>query len=96
MSKSLGLNWYGPSIIKQDGAPLLKEIFENWATLLANGPATLQLTGSFSWDEGQTSGQYDPLSFDQSETIKTFRSLAVYAKQVVDSKDDLYILHLGI
>jgi hypothetical protein len=96
MAKLIGLNWYGPSIIKQDGAQLLKEVFEGWATLFANGPATLHLTGNFCWDEEQSKGQYASLTYDLNEVIETFRKLAADAKQIVNSQDDLYILHLGI
>lgn len=96
MNKMIGLNWYGPSIIKHDGAQMLKQIFENWASLLSNGPERLQLTGYFGWDEEQTKGQYELLTYDRDNIIKTFRTLAAYAKQVINSQDDLYILHLGI
>ena len=96
MTKHIGLNWYGPSVIKQDGAMLLKQIFENWASLFANSPDSLHLTGNFRWNDGQTNGQYERLVFNRDDSIKTFRTLAGYAKQVANSQDDLYILHLGL
>lgn len=38
MTKHIGLNWYGPSVIKHDGALLLKQIFVNGESLFGNVP----------------------------------------------------------
>jgi len=96
MEKLIGLNWYGPSVIKQDGAALVKQVFENWASLFASGPPILNLTGNYAWRHEQRQGAYAVLEFDRDQTVKTFRTLASYAKRVLDSNDELFLLHLGI
>jgi hypothetical protein len=96
MEKLIGLNWYGPSVIKQDGARLLKQIFENWASLFASGPPILNLTGNYTWTPERQQWACEVLEFDRDQTVKMFRTLASFAKRIADSNDELFLLHLGV
>lgn len=40
-----GLNFYGPTVIKSDGAVDAEAVFSTWATLLSTGPIGYRLTG---------------------------------------------------
>ncbi len=44
-----GLNWWGPTIIGQEGGDPFHRIFAAWAHVFSCGPRQLQLHGLFSW-----------------------------------------------
>ena len=45
MTTHLGLNFYGPTVIKSDGAVDAEAVFNTWARLLSTGPISYKLTG---------------------------------------------------
>lgn len=45
MMAHLGLNFYGPTVIKSDGAVNAEAVFAAWAILLSKGPMSYKLTG---------------------------------------------------
>ena len=98
MIKHEGLNWYGPTVIKEDGAIVAQKIFAAWASLFSNGPKALTLTGAYGWIDGQgaETGSYSVIKIDRDEIVGAMRTLADYANQVADSRDRLFVLHLGI
>src|SRR5262245_41129438 len=98
MVKHTGLEFYGPSIIKSDGAIVAGKIFTAWADLFSNGPKEIKLTGAYGWIEGESkeTGHYSVIKADRDEIIEGFKKLAGLSKQVIDSNDELFILHLGI
>ena len=98
MMKHSGLNFCGPTIIKSDGAVVTTKIFTAWANLLSNGPKEIKLTGPYGWIEGESkeTGSYSAIKVDRDEVVERFKKLADFSKQVVDSEDELFILHLGI
>ena len=98
MAKHKGLNFYGPTVIKSDGAIIAGSLFAAWATLLSNAPKKITLTGDYGWIEGesQESGKYSMIKADRDEIVERFKQVANFSKRVVRSKDDLFILHLGI
>jgi hypothetical protein len=98
MMKHKGLNLCGPTIIKRDGAISADKIFTSWASLLSNGPKEIKLTGAYGWIEGENkeTGSYSVIKADRDEIVERFKELADFSKQVVNSNDELFILHLGI
>lgn len=102
-----GLCWYGPTIIRKNGAGKLHNIFNLWADLFAHAPADLELTGNFSFvvdndpvKEGYTrivpgTEKHEKLILNRDEVVEKLRAVANYADKVLHS-NDLYILHLGI
>jgi hypothetical protein len=96
MIKHKGLNWYGPTIIKEDGAIVAHKILGAWATLFSNGPSTLRLTGSYVRIEGEETGSYSVIKIDRDEIVERLTTLADYTNQVAESRDRLFVLHLGI
>src|SRR5262245_36825972 len=48
-----GLNLIGFTIIKEEGASLAQRVFGLWAELFKHGPEVLQLTGGWTWIDGQ-------------------------------------------
>jgi hypothetical protein len=103
-----GLCWTGPTIIKEDGAKLTRDIFKLWSDLFNNGPKTLILRGLYTYEFENDpaedgfekikpgSGKYDQITFDREEVREKFDKIVSYADQVIKSDGDLYILHLGI
>lgn len=98
MVKHKGLNFCGPTVIKKDGAIAAYSIFKAWASLFSCGPKRLRLTGSYGWIAGESkeTGSYSIVKADRDEMVEKFNVIANYSKQVVDSKDQLFILHLGM
>lgn len=45
MTRHRGLNFYGPTVVKSDGAADAEAVFNTWATLLSTGPMSYKLTG---------------------------------------------------
>jgi len=95
---STGLDHLGVTIIDTDGAPAARRIFSAWADLFSAGPPVLRLTERGTRIVGQPSdlAGIEPLQIDRDETVDRLRTLADYADRVANSKDDLYILHLGV
>ena len=89
-----GLNFYGPTVIKKDGALALSQIFDAWALLFSSGPPRLELTG----DAGITgaSFEYQKVVANRDEFVESLNKVATYGRQVAESLDELYVMHLGI
>ena len=51
MVKHKGLNFYGPTVIKGDGAVHAEKLFTTWATRFSMGPKIINLTGAYGWTE---------------------------------------------
>jgi hypothetical protein len=103
-----GLCWFGPTIIKEDGAEITRNVFTLWAELFAHGPSVLKLQGPFGWEVDNDlekdgyekvipgSAKNNRLIVNRNEFIKKLKTIAGYADQVLQSDGDLYILHIGI
>lgn len=98
MMKHKGLNFYGPTVIKKDGAVDAEKIFSTWASLFSIGPKRIRLTGAYSWIEGESkeTGSYSEIKIDRAAVVDRLRTVAKYSKSVADSNGKLFILHLGI
>jgi len=93
-----GLCFYGPTVIHTEGASATAAIFDSWAALFASGPDNLMLTGSWTMVEGDppNEGKYETLNFDRDDVVGKLRQIADYAKQIVETHGDCFILHLGV
>ena len=98
MKKHKGLNYYGPTVIKKDGAERAEEIFTAWADLFSACPKTIRLTGAYEWTVRQSKeeGSYAIIRVDRDELVPKLRTIAEYSKSVRSSNDELFLLHLGI
>lgn len=98
MMKHNGLNFYGPTVIKEDGAVDAENIFNAWASLFSIGPKRIKLTGAYSWVEGGTKeiGRYSEITLERDEIVEKLKTLANYSKSIAHSNDELFLLHLGI
>lgn len=98
MMRHKGLNYYGPTVIKNDGAVTAQKVFTTWATLFSTGPKRIKLTGGYGWihGKGPETGSYSKITVNRDELVETLRTIAKYSKSVANSKGDLFILHLGI
>lgn len=84
MLRHKGLNFYGPTVIKSDGAVVLQKVLSGWVEVFSSGPKRINLNGP------------SVIKIDRDVVVKTLRSLSDYAESVRKSGDELYILHLGI
>jgi len=93
-----GLCFYGPTVIHTEGASAAAEIFGAWSTLFACGPKNCKLTGGWTMIENDppNEGEYEKLNFDRDDLVRKLRQIADYAKHVVDTDGDCFILHLGV
>jgi hypothetical protein len=98
MMKHKGLNFYGPTVIKTDGAGDAENVFNAWASLFSIGPKRIKLTGAYSWAEGETkeTGRYSKITLDRDEIVEKLKTVANYSKSIAHSNDELFLLHLGI
>lgn len=98
MVRHKGLNFYGPTVIKKDGAVEAQKVFTTWATLFATGPKRIKLTGPYGWVAGKSkeTGSFSTIKFNRDEIVEKLRTLAKYSKSVANSKGELFILHLGM
>ena len=93
-----GLCMYGPTVIKDEGAIIAEKIFNSWISLFAQGPERLTLRGCFSWMNGSSpdSGEYETLEFLRDEIIESLLKISEFCRKVKDSKNEFYLLHLGV
>jgi hypothetical protein len=93
-----GLNLIGFTIIKEEGAPIAYRIFGLWADLFSHGPELLELTGGWSWIDGEPieNGRYETIVEDRDRLVFSLRQIAEYAKHASESQGRFYVLHMGI
>lgn len=93
-----GLCFYGPTVIHTEGASAAAAIFCSWADLFACGPKNLIFTGGWAWIEGDppNEGEYEKLIVDRDDVVGKLQQIANYAKQIVETDGDYFILHWGV
>ena len=93
-----GLNYYGPTIIKAEGAAAAFSIFQIWADLFSKGPETLALRGGWSWIDGEPEqhGKYEIIVADRDNLVRSLKQISDFAQRALISDGDLYVLHMGI
>jgi len=104
LPKHKGLNLYGPTIIKSDGAEAAWKVFRAWADLFSIGPKEIELKGYYILDEGEgglevveeRGGQYEKLSFKRDEIMRQFKKVASYCREVSEGGEEVFLLHLGV
>jgi hypothetical protein len=92
MTKHRGLNFYGPTVIKKDGAVDAEKLFTAWANLFSIGPKRIKLTVG----DSKETGSYSAIRIDRDEVVDRLRTVAKYSKSVANSNAELFLLHLGI
>ncbi|MGE5396626.1 MAG: hypothetical protein ACM3MK_03695 [Chitinophagales bacterium] len=90
----LGLNYYGVTVIKKDGAQLAYEVFSLLARLVALGPETITLRGNYVFNNNGTKGGYEEVEFNRDETVRKLEKLAFFCRRILNS--DYQLKHLGI
>ncbi len=98
MEPQLGLNFYGPTVIKNSGAQKLHRISMAWSSLYGQSPPEIKLTGDYGWADGQgyESGAYEKHSMVRSQVVSCFDQLADTCLQVVNRGNTAFIMHNGI
>lgn len=92
----VGLCWYGPTVIRLEGAQRTEQILQAWATLFSLGPETLDLRGLHTKDDQHPDGFYERLVIERDTTVKHLRGIASYAQKIITSQGQYFILHLGL
>lgn len=93
-----GLCYYGPTVIKAEGARVLGGVLRSWVSVFKNGPKDLELTGGWiiPAESENSNGHYEMFAVDRDAVIDTFKEIAKLCDEVVAGKGDYYLLHLGI
>ena len=92
-----GLNVYGPTVLRADGAAKAERVLQCWADLFQLGPAELVLTGSWCEVDGETdSGRYEKLRLDRDETVEAVLAVASLCGRAARSDGARFVLHCGI
>ncbi|MGG4442311.1 coproporphyrinogen III oxidase [Brevibacillus fortis] len=74
-----GLNYHGITLIRHEGANLLKDICLSWSRLFSLAPSTFQLTGDFVSDDNGN-GYYEKLNCTRDDLTKSLLTLAAIAE----------------
>jgi hypothetical protein len=97
MGPQNGLDLYGVTAIKLDGAVVLKNVFEAWRDVFALGPDVITLTGHFTFEtENDRVGDYQKLCVDKAELISDLNGVIRLCDELMDSNEEKLILHTGI
>ncbi|GAB1529872.1 coproporphyrinogen III oxidase [Brevibacillus formosus] len=88
-----GLNYHCITIIRHEGANLLKDICFNWSRLFSLAPSTIQLTGDFVMD-ANGNGAYKKWNCTRDDLTKTLSALAAIAERAFH--ENYSIVHHGI
>lgn len=92
-----GLNLYGQTVIKQDGALIAQKVFKAWSGLFRCGPEIIVLTGNYTiYPDRPDEGDYKKLSINRNEFVEKLETLAEYCDKVMASEEREFIFHLGI
>ncbi len=94
-----GLCFYGPTVIEAAGASAAVTIFDSWSAIFARGPERLKLKGGWTMiedDPTNKGGEYQELNVDRDEVVRKLRQFADYARKVLETNGDYFILHLGV
>lgn len=91
-----GLCWYGPTVIRKEGAKTTFQIFNAWAELFRVGPEILNLEGYYVFDSEHPEGYFDRLKIPRDEIVSKLTTIASYAQKIIDSDGQYFILHMGI
>jgi hypothetical protein len=94
--RGFGLNYHGPTVIQAAGARQLARILRHWGALFGEGPAHLELRGTYQWREGEAveAGRYERISAARDNLIRDLLALAALADRVEQGR--AYLLHRGI
>jgi hypothetical protein len=96
-NKGYGFNYYGTTVIVDEGAQIAKDILTYWMGLFNLSPDPIQLTGRYVFEENEDNGHYDKLLFPKNHLILNFQKLIELCETVIRCKNrDYYILHAGI
>ena len=92
-----GLCFYGPTVITDEGALVLKHVMSGWAQVFKAGPSVIPLTGGFVVSpESEAGGYFDKFSIDRDSVIETLTNIVHLCEKVARSNGSLYLLHRGI
>lgn len=91
-----GLCWYGPTVIRKEGAKTTFQVFKAWAELFRIGPEILNLEGYYTVDDEHPDGYFDRLEIPRDEIVTKLTTVASYAQKIIDTDGQYFILHLGI
>jgi hypothetical protein len=93
-----GLNLYGPTVIKSEGAKVAESVFDAWISLFGNAPDNMTLRGPFEGYEGSLleEGDYSVLKLRRDELLDSLTKISDSCRIVQESNDRMYLLHLGV
>ncbi|MEM6256372.1 MAG: hypothetical protein AAF821_25955 [Cyanobacteria bacterium P01_D01_bin.156] len=95
--EGFGLCLYGPTVIRMKGSAQASAIFSAWTNLFLLGTPSLTLTGAWTEIEGKSeTGNYEKIILQRDELVDKLQTIGKYAKQVEESNDNYFLLHLGI
>ncbi len=93
----LGLNFYGPTVLRTEGAAKAALVLQCWADLFQLGPTELRLTGSWSSLDGEPGpGRYEVLRLNRDEAVEALLAVGSLCARAARSDGALFVLHCGI
>ncbi|OUR96004.1 hypothetical protein A9Q81_13170 [Gammaproteobacteria bacterium 42_54_T18] len=96
--ETVGLCWYGPTIIEAGNIDKFSSIISGWLQILSEAPDIVALKGGWTWTEGESSetGNYEKLSFSKKGLVDKLSKLVSFCVAIKESGGSQCLLHLGI
>lgn len=88
--EQFGLNYYGPTVIRENHLENFKKLIESLHGLFENAPDTFDLTGSRIVDEDDS--YYEVMPFTKKEILLLFKQLLEITNLAINKKGSVYIL----
>ena len=92
-----GLNYYGETIISDQGAVMLSQIVQRWISLFSVSPEVFKLKSEIVWvEEGEDGGywQDELVEYRKEFVIDSLRKLLLLSEKAQEGQ--YFLLHYGI
>lgn len=92
---ALGFNYFGQSIIENNGAEKFTKLMRAWYLMFSEAPEDILLKGRYTWSEDpRSTGAYENLSFSRNEILDTLSRLIEFSTMV--ESGEYKMIYIGI
>ena len=99
MKPMKGLNYHGTTVIKSEGAIIMKQVFTALLNLFGLGPPIYVITGEYGWIDSVESpdkGLYSKIVVKRDELVNKLQDIVTICDVVLAGHDNYFIHHAGL
>ena len=95
---TIGLCWYGSTIIDSSGIEMLMSAFSGWLQVFSTAPDIVSLTGNWVSNENGSpdEGEYEKITFSKNELTGKLSKIISFCNTVKESSGALSLFHRGM